>query len=69
MDWPLPPERAPVGEVSEEQKSAAKFKSLGNTAYKDKEYEKAIQHYSDAVALDPTDVTFLGELGSTHIFK
>ena len=61
-EWPLPPARTPPSEITEDHKNAAKSKSLGNTAYKDKEYEKAIEHYTNAVTLDPTDVTFLGKI-------
>lgn len=34
------------------------FHSEGNTFFKNKNYEAAIDKYSDAIALDPSDVTF-----------
>lgn len=33
-------------------------KTLGNEAYKKKDFEAAHQHYSKAIELDPTNVTF-----------
>ena len=33
--------------------SAEELKTAGNEAYKNKEYEKAIEHYTEAIKLDP----------------
>lgn len=41
------------------QISALKEKEAGNTAYKKKDFETALTHYSKAIELDPTDMTFL----------
>ncbi|MPC44429.1 Stress-induced-phosphoprotein 1 [Portunus trituberculatus] len=42
-----------------EQISAMKEKEAGNAAYKKKDFETALTHYSKAIELDPTDMTFL----------
>ena len=34
-------------------------KEKGNIAYKNKDFEAALQHYDKAIELDPTNVTFL----------
>lgn len=53
-------------EVTEEEKekrskkeAAQKEKELGNTAYKARRFEEAIEHYNRAMELDDTDVSFL----------
>lgn len=33
-------------------------KNEGNNFFKEKKYKEAIQRYSEAIALDPSDVTF-----------
>ena len=38
---------------------AMKEKEAGNAAYKKKDFETALSHYSKAIELDPTDMTFL----------
>lgn len=40
-------------------RQALKEKEAGNTAYKKKDFETALTHYSKAIELDPTDMTFL----------
>ena len=42
---------------------ALKAKDLGNKAYKAKQFDVAIQHYNEAIALDPTDITFYNNKG------
>ncbi|KHN87650.1 Stress-induced-phosphoprotein 1 [Toxocara canis] len=37
---------------------AVKEKELGNAAYKNKEFETALNHYNKAIELDPTNITF-----------
>lgn len=34
-------------------------KELGNTAYKKRDFETALEHYAKAIELDPTNVSFL----------
>ena len=48
--------------MSEEQnkKEAVKFKDSGNEFYKKREYGKAIELYTKAIELDPSQVTFFG---------
>lgn len=36
-----------------------KEKEAGNAAYKKKDFQTALDHYSKAIELDPTDMTFL----------
>ena len=38
---------------------ALKEKEKGNVAYKNKEFELAIEHYDKAIGLDPNNITFL----------
>lgn len=45
-------------ELSDEKKEALKEKELGNAAYKKKDFETAISHYSKAIELDPTNIVF-----------
>lgn len=60
-----PPPRTPQKEEKMDvdktpaQISALKEKEAGNTAYKKKDFETALTHYSKAIELDPTDMTFL----------
>lgn len=46
---------------------AAQEKELGNAAYKKKAFEDAIAHYSRAVELDDTDVTFLTNRAAVYL--
>jgi len=34
-------------------------KELGNSAYKKRDFETALEHYAKAIELDPTNVSFL----------
>ncbi len=36
---------------------AQEEKNKGNAAYKKKSFDEAIEHYNNAVKLDPTDMT------------
>lgn len=38
---------------------ALKEKEAGNAAYKKKDFAPAISHYDKAIALDPTNMTFI----------
>lgn len=38
---------------------ALKEKELGNSAYKNKDFESALKHYEEAMKHDPTNMTYL----------
>ena len=42
-------------------------KEEGNAAYKNKEFETALEHYGKAIELDPTNVTFLTNKAGTWV--
>lgn len=74
MDVDPPPQpakpSAPTTKTSESQKpaedlnlppekrEAIKEKTLGNEAYKKKDFETALKHYFKAIELDPTEITY-----------
>lgn len=71
-----PPEPAKVEEVVEMQvdeddeevktkKEAEVEKKLGSEAYKERDFETAIAHYTKAWDVWPKDITFLTNLGGT----
>lgn len=75
------PEPEPMEVPDEENESkkrkaeAQKEKEAGNAAYKKKEFETAIQHYSSALELDDEDISFLTnraavymEMGKVNLF-
>jgi stress-induced-phosphoprotein 1 len=48
---------------------ALKAKELGNKAYKAKQFDVAIKHYDEAIALDSTDITFYNNKGGLWAFN
>ncbi|KAF9617177.1 hypothetical protein IFM89_034328 [Coptis chinensis] len=56
-----------VDEEKESKVKAQKEKELGNAAYKKKEFEKAIDHYSKAIELDSEDVSFLTNRAAVYL--
>lgn len=67
------PEPEPM-EVSGEEKDtkekkaqAQKEKEAGNAAYKKKDFETAIQHYSKALELDDADISFLTNRAAVYL--
>lgn len=48
---------------------ALKAKELGNKAYKAKQFDVAIKHYDEAIALDSTDITFYNNKGAVNFEK
>jgi len=42
-------------------------KNLGNAEYKKKNFEKAIELYTDAIALCPKEIIYHSNLGAVHI--
>ncbi|KAJ6849537.1 hsp70-Hsp90 organizing protein 2-like [Iris pallida] len=73
---PVPAEQAPepMEEVLDEEKEARqkkaeaqKEKELGNAAYKKKDFDKAISHYSKALELDDEDISFLTNRAAVYL--
>ncbi|KAL5551100.1 hypothetical protein UlMin_001276 [Ulmus minor] len=67
------PEPEPM-EVSEEEKEkkerkaqALKEKDAGNVAYKKKDFDTAIQHYSKAIELDDEDISYIMNRAATYL--
>ncbi|KAF0931674.1 hypothetical protein E2562_005671 [Oryza meyeriana var. granulata] len=67
------PEPMPM-EVTDEEKerkerksSAQKEKEAGNAAYKKKDFETAIQHYTKAMELDDEDISYLTNRAAVYI--
>jgi len=48
-----------------------KEKEAGNVAYKKKQFDKAIEHYTKAIELDKEDITFLTNRAGEkfHLFE
>ncbi|XP_073153546.1 hsp70-Hsp90 organizing protein 1-like [Henckelia pumila] len=69
---PVPePETDPVDAQEKEKKEikaqAQKEKENGNAAYKKKDFETAIQHYSKAIDLDDEDISFLTNRAAVYL--
>ncbi|XP_067124872.1 stress-induced-phosphoprotein 1-like [Centruroides vittatus] len=56
-------------DISEEKKKALKEKEAGNAAYKKKDFETALQHYDEAIKLDPNDMTFYTNKAAVYFEK
>ncbi|KAL8172286.1 hypothetical protein V2J09_024090 [Rumex salicifolius] len=54
-------------EIKERKAMAQKEKEAGNAAYKKKDFEKAIEHYSNAVELDDEDISFLTNRAAVYL--
>lgn len=63
-EQPKPAE--PEEDLPENKKLANKSKQLGNDAYKKKDFEKALKHYTEAVQHDPTDITFYNNIAAVY---
>ncbi|XP_011081199.1 hsp70-Hsp90 organizing protein 3 [Sesamum indicum] len=65
------PEPMDVPEEEKEKKErkakAQKEKEAGNAAYKKKDFETAIQHYSKAIELDDEDISFLTNRAAVYL--
>uniref|UniRef100_A0A7C9FMX1 STI1 domain-containing protein n=1 Tax=Opuntia streptacantha TaxID=393608 RepID=A0A7C9FMX1_OPUST len=65
------PEPEPVAEEEKEKKErkalAQKEKEAGNAAYKKKDFETAIQHYTKAIELDDEDISFLTNRAAVYL--
>ncbi|XP_066322296.1 hsp70-Hsp90 organizing protein-like [Miscanthus floridulus] len=54
-------------ERKERKAAAQKEKELGNAAYKKKDFETAIQHYTKALELDDEDISYLTNRAAVYI--
>lgn len=54
-------------EIKERKAQAQKEKESGNVAYKKKDFETAIQHYSKAIELDDEDISFLTNRAAVYL--
>ncbi|KAF8379277.1 hypothetical protein HHK36_028710 [Tetracentron sinense] len=54
-------------EERERKVQAQKEKEAGNAAYKKKDFETAIQHYSKAIELDDEDISFLTNRAAVYL--
>lgn len=52
--------------LPENVKLARKSKELGNAAYKKKDFETAIKHYTEAIEHDPTDITYYNNIAAVY---
>ena len=43
------------------------MKLEGNTFYKAKNFDKAIEKYSEAISLNPTEIIFYSNLAAVHM--
>lgn len=60
------PKKEPEPNLPENKRLARDEKEKGNEAYKKKDFEIAIQHYSKAIEHDPTDITFYNNLAAVY---
>ncbi|NXV58064.1 STIP1 protein, partial [Molothrus ater] len=56
---PPPSQPPPTEELPQNKQEAQKEKELGNAAYKRKEFPAALEHYTRAEQLDPTNMTYV----------
>ncbi|PIA50108.1 hypothetical protein AQUCO_01300684v1 [Aquilegia coerulea] len=54
-------------EAKERKAHAQKEKELGNAAYKKKDFDTAIEHYSKAIELDDTDISFITNRAAVYL--
>lgn len=54
-------------EIKERKAKAQKEKEAGNAAYKKKDFETAIQHYSKAIELDDEDISFVTNRAAVYL--
>ncbi|XP_062502181.1 stress-induced-phosphoprotein 1-like [Corticium candelabrum] len=59
-------EEQKTDEIDESVREAVNEKELGNAAYKNREFESALRHYSKAAELDPTNMTYLSNRAAVH---
>ncbi|KAJ7952463.1 Hsp70-Hsp90 organizing protein [Quillaja saponaria] len=65
------PEKDPIElkdkEAKEKKSQALKEKEAGNAAYKKKDFETAIQHYTKAMELDDEDISFVTNRAAVYL--
>lgn len=61
------PEPMEVSEEKERKVQAQKEKEAGNSAYKKKDFETAIQHYTKAIELNDEDISFLTNRAAVYL--
>lgn len=54
-------------EAKERKAQAVKEKELGNAAYKKKDFEKAIEHYTKAMEIDDEDISYLTNRAAVYL--
>lgn len=55
-----------VDDTAKNKALAQEEKQAGNAAYKQKEFDTAVKHYTKAIELDGTDISFLTNLAAVH---
>ncbi|CAL8363042.1 unnamed protein product [Lota lota] len=70
---PKPKETKPPAPKEEDlpdnKRKAVKAKELGNAAYKNKDFEAALKHYEEAVAHDPSNMTYISNQAAVFFEK
>ncbi|XP_061904153.1 stress-induced-phosphoprotein 1 [Entelurus aequoreus] len=56
-------------DLPDNKRNALKEKELGNTAYKNKDFETALKHYEEAVKHDPTNMAYISNQAAVHFEK
>ncbi|XP_022719467.1 hsp70-Hsp90 organizing protein 3-like [Durio zibethinus] len=64
---PEPMEITEEKEKKEKKEKALKEKEAGNAAYKKKDFETAIQHYTKAMELDDEDISFITNRAAVYL--
>ena len=67
---PVPQPEETEDPVSPEEKRmhADKFKTLGNEAFKSKDYKKAVRHFSNAISWDPSNHVYFSNRSASCIY-
>uniref|UniRef100_A0A8C4I2A9 Stress-induced-phosphoprotein 1 n=1 Tax=Dicentrarchus labrax TaxID=13489 RepID=A0A8C4I2A9_DICLA len=63
---PPPPKEE---DLPENKRKALKEKELGNSAYKNKDFEAALKHYEEAIKHDPTNMTYISNQAAVYFEK
>ena len=66
-DNPSSPPKPTKPELSEAQQQALEEKEKGNAAYKQKDFDTALQHYERAMELDPANMTYLTNRAAVYL--